>query len=221
VSKLAIIIPIGPGHDVVAKHAALSVQQAAVYGSGPFAQVDLIPMDDRAGNGRSKARNAGLARAIESKQSDWIFWLDADDFLDTRALARMDSHLLDSYDCVWGRITTQAGYRQNQVTPLCYKDMIDNDPFYTLQMGFFCRASVAQQELWNEEMDCGEDYELFLRLWRSYRCTKVSWPLHLHRGGHHSTGPRSATGRQWVESVHAQRMAAQAAYTTQAVAQNA
>ena len=53
-------------------------------------------------------------------------------------------------------------------------------------------------------MDAGEDFKFYFRLWRDCRCAKRPEIFFLHRRGHHSQGPRSATGIDWTRSVTAQ-----------------
>ena len=206
--NLAIVTPVGPGHKDLAKHAEQTVMDAVRYSKGPFADVSWIRIDDIKGElGKGRARNRAIPIAIE-QGADWIFWLDADDFLDMRALARMTPELMENYDAIWGRIITLEGPRQGQVTPRCYADMIARNPFFTIQIGFFVRVSVMQENRWHEGMNCGQDYEMYLRLWKNYQCVKLDCPFFVNRRGHHSGGPRARTGRDWVIAVEKLRAAA-------------
>jgi FkbM family methyltransferase len=56
---------------------------------------------------------------------------------------------------------------------------------------------VAAANPFDERMDCGEDFDYYLRLWASHRCVKVQQPLFLNRRNAASTGPRSATPGEW------------------------
>jgi FkbM family methyltransferase len=81
----------------------------------------------------------------------------------------------------------------------------------TLQMGHFVRTTAAIETPFNVELDCGEDFDYYLRMWSRFRCRKVAASLFINRRGFHSIGPRSASGRQWrdaVERIIAARCAA-------------
>jgi hypothetical protein len=69
-------------------------------------------------------------------------------------------------------------------------------------MGHFVKREVAIKLPFNEEMNTGEDWDYYLRLWRDHDCIKIREPLMLNRRGMHSTGPRSATGRDWTIAVN-------------------
>ena len=71
----------------------------------------------------------------------------------------------------------------------------------TIQMGHFVRSTVAKEVRFNESMNTGEDWDYFLRLWKTYTCVKIDAPLMINDRSTHSTGPRSATGAQWRMAV--------------------
>lgn len=208
--RVIVLVPVGPGHQEVAEQAAASVQNA-LKPDDMF--VWLSRHDDSDGAlGRSKTRNILLHGA---KDADWLFWLDADDlmapdaFLGLQEALKADPHL----DAVWGTISCFKGQepprvRPAQEYPTDYADLIRMEPTRTLQSGFFVRAAIAQREPWNEDMDAGEDFEMYLRLWKQYRCAKVQTVFMHNRRGRHSNGPRSATGGDWRRSVTAQLMKA-------------
>jgi hypothetical protein len=50
-------------------------------------------------------------------------------------------------------------------------------------------------------MNCGEDWDYYLRIWKAEKCEKVPAPFYVKIAGNHSQGPKSATGREWSEKV--------------------
>jgi FkbM family methyltransferase len=75
------------------------------------------------------------------------------------------------------------------------------DPFLTLQMGHFVRATAALATPFNRELDAGEDFDYYVRLWQHFRCVKISRNFFVARQGERSRGPRSATAEQWGNSA--------------------
>jgi len=206
--KCAVIIPIGPGHEVVVRSALASVEGAFRYNPGPFTEMIPVPMPDPAGeHGRSKRRNDGIDFAL-ANNIDWIFFLDADDILvaDTFASA---SPYTDDYDAIFGLIAEskvgtpeQATLRPGQLGPTTdLAEILRTDPFLSLQMGHFVRTSAAAAIRFDESMDTGEDFQYYLELWSRYRCAKIDRALFINRRGFHSTGPRSADGGSWRTTV--------------------
>ena len=74
-------------------------------------------------------------------------------------------------------------------------------PNLTIQMGHFVRAEVAKALPFDEDMNTGEDWDYYLRLWRDHGCVKISAPLMINDRSRHSTGPRAASGRDWNKAV--------------------
>jgi len=205
--KCAVIIPVGPGHEYLAEDSVDSVRDAFAKDPGPFSEMTVIRIDDTQGVlGRSAARNKGVADA-RAQGADWIFFLDADDLMDPGAFGVMGGYHAD-FDAVWGLICelseNEETYtvRHGQLPSIDrLEQLLANDPALTLQMGHFVRAGIAAETPFNVTLNCGEDFDYYLRLWTRYRCRKVATPLFINRRGFHSTGPRSATGRQWREAV--------------------
>lgn len=197
------MIPVGPGHEKLYQRAVDSVR-IATLSKGPFDVVNIRAGDDREGeNGRSATRNE-LARLSEA---DWLFFLDADDLLHPNAFQSVAPYLaLDSFDAIFGQIyEMESGcIRQRYQVPLItdYKTLLAFDPYLTLQIGHFVRREVFIDLLFNETMNTAEDWDYYLRLWKKYRCTKISEPLMINQKGKHSIGPRSATGQEWVSDVN-------------------
>ena len=201
-----VLIPVGPGHLTLAQEACASVERAAGFSRGPFETVVVAFLDDTSGSfGRSRRRNDGVAYALE-QGFDWVFFLDADDLMAQNAFTEATTYISD-HDAIWGAIwETRDGcvatLRPEQVMPIRnLSDVLSNDPFLTLQMGHFVRTEVAKEIPFDIEMNCGEDFKYYLEVWRRYRCIKIDRPLFFNRRGCHSTGPRSANGRQWRTAV--------------------
>ena len=205
--KCAVIIPVGPGHEYLAEDSIDSVQGAFKKNPGPFSEMTVVRVDDTRGLlGRSAARNKGVADA-QAQGAEWLFFLDADDLMDAGAFGVMADFHAD-HDAVWGLICElnqdEETYtvRTGQLTSIeRLEQLLINDPTLTLQMGHFVRTGVAAATPFDIAFNCGEDFDYYLRLWEQFRCRKIARPLFLNRRGFHSTGPRSATGRQWSEAV--------------------
>ena len=196
----AVITPIGPGHKQLFEECKQSVQSAIYHSSGPFHNIRMIIIDDTKGEiGRSAARNRGVKNANE-QNIEWLFFLDADDIIHHHAF-KLAADYINSYDAIWGNIvelqpnTTTAILRVPQViTMKSIKELLLFDPFITLQMGHFVRTDIALQNKFDESMDTGEDFDYYLRIWKNFRCIKISDPLFINRRGFHSKGQRSAGG---------------------------
>ncbi len=207
--RCAVVIPVGPGHAALAEESAASVTRAASRSTGVFDAVEVITVDDsEARLGRSRARNAGVELA-DSRGAEWVFFLDADDVMDPGAFGAA-APWLDGHDAVFGLIcelgrSGRAVARRGQIASFStLGGLLAFDPFLTLQMGHFVRTSVARRVSFDERLDCGEDFDYYLRLWSSARCVKIPSPLFLNRRGHHSQGPRSTSGHEWRSGVKRQ-----------------
>lgn len=197
--KCDIVLPVGPGHEETHMEAVNSVKIAAMN-KGQFESISIRVVDDTKGElGRSKARNMG----VQESDADWIFFLDADDLMHPYAFEAKSRH--PYLDALWGNIweighgVTAWRYQIPQIKT--YQELISFPPYYTLQMGHFVKREVALKHPFDEEMNCGEDFKYYLEVWKNHNCLKIDEPLFLNRKGHHSTGPRSATGRDWNQAV--------------------
>ncbi len=216
--KLAIITPVGPGHSEIYEENVASIKRACEQNSGPFEKVIPLRLNDTEGTvGRSYARNFGVQQAIQAG-CEWVFFLDADDVLVPGAFAHVEPYLED-YDAIWGQIysfqhgTQNAESRPGQLGKTDrYEDILNVDPFHSLQMGHFVRTKVAAETPFDETMDTGEDFHYYLRLWQKCRCIKIDQPFFANRRGMHSTGPRSANGRDWMTAVAEQMSQARQSY---------
>lgn len=174
-----------------------SVRMATLH-KGPFNKVNVKLIDDTLGEkGRSKARNEGVAES----EADWIFFLDADDLMHPDAL---ENFIPNDFDAVWGLImgmNDQFIMERLQVRSIIdYRSLIAFDPYRTLQMGHFVKREAFIP--FDEEMNTGEDWKYYLEMWKTRKCIKVPRPFMINRTGRHSTGPKSATGQEWVSVVY-------------------
>lgn len=205
--KCAIITPIGPGHNKLYEKCKNSIIEAINHSKGSFEDIILIPVDDQEGKfGRSAARNRAIKDA-SNRGIDWLFFLDADDLILPYAFKAVSPYL-NNYDAVWGNIAEiekgkeESSLRIPQILTINnIKELLIFDPFYTIQMGHFAKTTVALQNLFDESMDCGEDFKYYLKVWEQYNCCKIPTPFFVNRRGFHSQGIRSATGQQWRISV--------------------
>lgn len=205
--KCAVVTPIGPGHEGLYRECVESAARAVACSKGPFTDIVAHKVDDGEGRyGRSRARNLGVQEAVR-QGADWIFFLDADDLMVDNAFA-LAADYIGRYDAIWGQIYSfvqgdrEVVKRPGQVeTTDDINDILNNDPFLTLQMGHFVRASIALANPFDESLDTGEDFDYYLRVWRAGRCIKIPHALFANRRGLHSTGQRSATGRDWRVAV--------------------
>lgn len=205
--KCVVITPLGPGHQQLVTECRLTVARAIQTHTGAFSQIEhRIAEDSRGELGRSKARNLAVQQALKAG-ADWIFFLDADDGLLPKAFAAVAPYL-KNHDAIWGQIWEQpAG--QKTVKPRLPQvlrmdslpDLLLWDPYMTVQIGHFVRASVAAQNPFREDLDAGEDFEYYIRIWRKHRAAKVPEAFFVNRRGMPSSGPRAANGNQWRTAV--------------------
>lgn len=198
--RCEIVVPVGPGHEDIYKRAVESVRMASMD-KGPFKEIGMRLIDDSNGElGRSKARNQG----VEEADADYLFFLDADDVLHPSCFANFSSYA--GYDACWGAIVELrngvAGWRYQVPKLFTYEQLLAFDPYQTLQMGHFVRTEVAQKHPFNEELDTGEDWDYYLRVWKDHKCIKIDQPFFLNDRTRHSTGPKAATGRDWMDVVY-------------------
>ena len=183
--EVEVCIPVGPGHETIAIEAATSAMDLGF---------DVIPIDDTEGKlGRSKARNI----AVKMAKAEWLFFLDADDVMHKDA---KKAKKFTEYDAIFGLIN-DGKVRVPQVRKVTYESLLRHPPTQTLQIGHFVKRAVALEYPFDEALDCGEDFHYYFRVWRDRRCIKIPYTLFVNRRGNHSTGPRSATGRDWSIAV--------------------
>lgn len=197
---VAVIIPVGPGHEEIVNECIQSVINASRK-RGKFKKPAVITVDDTEGKfGRSRARNMGVKRA----DTDYVFFLDSDDLMHPKAFKYASGYL--EYDGIWGDIYSFSENetpirRWGQVYPRNLNELKFYDPTLTIQMGHFVRREIALENPFDEEMNTAEDFDYYLRVWKKHDCIKINKPLFYNRRGVHSSGPRSATGRDWSKKV--------------------
>ncbi len=207
--KIDVIVPVGPGHEELHRRAVGSVHMA--IDNADQRGVSVVVMEDFRGEiGRSKARND----AVKGSSADWVFFLDSDDMMHPRCFEHARHYLesFDGYEAIWGLCHKLEGEyilpRMELPNISRYEVLIRHHPMATVKIGHFVRREVALEYPFNESMDCGEDWDYYLRIWKAEKCIKVPHPFYIKASGQHSKGPRSANGRQWTETV--QRMLAEA-----------
>ena len=173
--SLSVLTPVGPGHEQSAQRCTASVAVAATACRSEFKRLDHLIFDDTQGeHGRAAARNI----LQETADSDWVFWIDADDHLHPAAL-RVCLNKMPWQDGIWGECNSfghgQTGSRDGQTWPFTWNTLVSTHPWFGLQMGYCIRTKIQQQYLWKEQ--AAEDYEMYLRLWYYHRCLKVREPL--------------------------------------------
>lgn len=85
-SRLAILTPVGPGHESIATRAFLSALSAWKIHRGPFHEFRFFFLDDTQGkHGRALARNILLERAVKGWNADWVIHLDSTDLIHPKA----------------------------------------------------------------------------------------------------------------------------------------
>lgn len=206
--KVAVITPVGPGHESVYVECQKSIASAWAKNQGPFKDLILIPQWDLEGSfGRSERRNSGIQQA-KDMGCDWLFFLDADDIMTPFAFEDVGKYTSE-YDAIWGYIcetqfndASNIKLRENQLRPTAaISDILTTDPFLSIQMGHFVKTSVAVKVGFDESMDTGEDFKYYLSVWRFHKACKTSGVFFVNVRGNHSHGPRSANGRDWRIAV--------------------
>ncbi len=158
--KLAVITPVGPGHQAILPMAALSVVNME---HGCFHEIIHVIVNDTEGIlGRSKARNQGMIDA------DWYFFLDADDVIMSYA-ARMFSKNKKDFAAVFGSVMINGRVSPRNVWPCELGQIRKHKGLGTLSMGFFVKAEVARDMRFNEDLDKGEDFDFYMRLPSFYK----------------------------------------------------
>lgn len=212
IMKIGVITPIGPGHEKCYEICKKSILNAWETHPGPFSELEIIEMPDLEGYfGRSSRRNAGIDLAHKNG-CDWLFFLDADDIMAPLAFRDINPYL-QHFDAIWGNIyelevgsqTNDITSRKNQlVTTEDLDDILNVDPYLSLQMGHFVRTSCALKIKFDEMMDAGEDFRYYLKVWSQFRCKKTEEIFFINIRGNSSAGPRSADGNQWRIAVESE-----------------
>lgn len=181
--KLAVITPVGPGHEAAISICAVSVMNLAPW---DFTEVVHVIVNDREGAlGRSRARNIGMIDA------DWYFFLDADDMI----MPYATRYLHHEYEATFGAVQVNGAVIKDNKWPCRSEHVFEYGPVGTLCMGFFVRASTAQELKFDEDLDKGEDFDFYMRLPTFY---KVKPPLvSINKAIRSAHGPRGYTTIDW------------------------
>jgi FkbM family methyltransferase len=208
--KCAVITPIGPGHASIYEQECLpAIEDAISYSKGPFCSIKIFPVDDtNGGHGRSQSRNRALQQAAV-EGIEWVFFQDADDFIAPNAFENFGKVLADfpEVDAVWGLIceqdsTGQPTLREGQREVIqTWEEFLSTPPFKSVQIGAFMKTAKVVPVGFDENMDTGEDFKLYYYMWKHHKCLKLPIIFFINRRGLHSTGPRSATGQDWVRAT--------------------
>lgn len=150
--RLVVITPVGPGHESILPLAALSVLHLEYH---EFTEIQHVIVNDTKGKlGRSKARNLGMV------ESDWYFFLDADDVIMPYATRFVRGHPV----AVFGAVQINGRVPPINKLPCRRDDLFKYGGEGTLCMGFFVRAEVARKVRFDETLDKGEDFDFYMRL---------------------------------------------------------
>lgn len=192
--RVAVIVPVGPGHAVDAERALASVRRAWTHDPGPFSTLDIAPVMDLAGElGRSRARNLGM----DTHPADWHFLLDADDEMTEEAFSLLDLAVPATFGAIrfHPRIPeTIRAHAQNHPGLVTRRTLFELGARGTLCMGCFVRGDLGLR--FDESLDIAEDFDFYLRLpgW-----TKHAEPLvYVGYDRPSADGPRGFGAVDWI-----------------------
>lgn len=157
----AAIIPVGPGHERLAKEAAHSLELAWAMRVCGWDTLIVEMVDDTKGEkGRSAARNEGI---LAHPEADWYFLLDADDRAGMHTFNcftpdKMEMHAVYG----WPSFASSSGNRRVKDGPRTWQGILAAGPLDTITMGAFFKGESLRNHLFREDLDCAEDWELFL-----------------------------------------------------------
>jgi glycosyltransferase involved in cell wall biosynthesis len=215
-TSVSVVIPVGPGHQDVAREAAASVAGASIPGG--FSVETLLVPDVHGALGRSAARNLG----VEESSGDWILFMDADDLLQPNAfhLLARELALAPSIEGLWGgsrRIVTIWDPARMAVTGqrvVEFPDMQTRETDRARILGLSCWLNVGhfvRRDLhervggWCLAMDLAEDYEyLWACLSHARRFSKIPEVIVTVRANLRSAvGPRGYTLSFYEDATYA------------------
>ena len=190
--KLTVITPVGPGHQDCVQRAIESVRDAT---NNTFSRITHAVIDDTQGiYGRSHARNSAM------DDSDWYFFLDADDTMERDApdlLKRNYSATFGSIKLGMRECRRKIRVSENNILPCGWKEIDKHGASGTLCMGFFVKAEVAKSLRFDESLDFGEDFDFYMRL---PDFIKIAEPLvTIGYNVPSATGPRGYENIDWLK----------------------
>lgn len=162
----AVIIPIGPGHEMLAERAVRSVQDSWAYHPGRFSSYVIQRVRDPYGKlGRSAARNLGMNM---HPGASYHFLLDADDQMVKGTFCRVDVEA----PATFGAIMLCGEISRENVYPVTRETLRKRGALGTLSMGCFVRGDLGVR--FDESLDVAEDFDFYMRL---PGFVKVPYPL--------------------------------------------
>lgn len=223
--RVLCVIPVGPGHSVVAMDAVQSIMAAELPDN--IAREVAVVDDSEGLTGRSAARNEGA----RSSDSDWLFFLDADDLAYPGCFQALAAELVAEPDleALWGpimvrretiyfdgkRIKTDERQYHCKGPPISTWEELLAAGTGSLMVGMFVKRALFERiGGWCEAIDLSEDYDFcwaaaaHARAWR-----KGENPLVLIRRDN-----SSATGRRGVDPVAVREITELAALRHHAIA---
>jgi len=154
--RLAVITPVGPGHEGILPMAALSVINLERW---CFDEILHVIVNDTEGKlGRSRARNLGMETF-----ADWYFFLDADDVIMPYATKFVEK-MNDEYAAIFGSVQINGRVTPQDKWPCRIEHIYEHGGLGTFCMGFFVKGQVARNLLFDETLDKGEDFDFYMRL---------------------------------------------------------
>lgn len=152
---VTVVVPVGPGHESVARRAAQSVDEAWAWTRGPFHSANVVFVFDEEGkDGRSAARNRG----IRENPSDWYFLMDADDEMMPYTFGLVDL----ARPATFGAVYVNGKKHRRDRHPVTRETLFEHGADATLSMGFFLRGDLNL--FFDETMDVAEDFDFYMRL---------------------------------------------------------
>jgi glycosyltransferase involved in cell wall biosynthesis len=191
--RVAVIIPVGPGHGVLSDRAVASVYAAWVQTRGPFAHMNVTRIQDQEGKlGRSRARNQGMDAA--AGHYDWHFLLDADDMMMPDAFSLVDL----TAPATFGAVCLNGQKYRWDVQPCTREILLRMGAHGTLSMGCFLKGDLGLR--FDEDLDVAEDFDFYMRLpgWTKRKEPLVSIGYNDPSAG----GPRGYEEIDWVKACN-------------------
>lgn len=156
----ATIIPVGPGHEELAERAVGTVRKAWERRGDGWTTLIIELVDDSKGEkGRSAARNEGI---LAHPSADWYFLLDADDYAGHNAFQSFGPKTARGAVFGWPSLYTKSGNQRDKRGPRNWGQIVQRGPSMSVTMGAFFSGPELRGHLFREDLDCGEDWELFL-----------------------------------------------------------